>query len=892
VSLAHKLRTRWASLFRFAAEQQLQDELRFHLAEQIEENVGRGMNRSEAERVARITLGGVEQIKEEARAMRFGTWLETLWQDTRYAWRVLRRGPGFTVVAVLALALGIGANTAIFSLVDALLFRSLNLPQPEQVVRVHSTDEAHKDKFNSSYPVFADYRDQSGAFSGLAAFDQSATLHISSGQGPAQRVSAAVVSGNFFEVLGTRPALGRLLTAEDDRQLGAHPVTVLSYRLWRRLGGSRDMVGSTLRVSGHSFTVIGVAPADFAGVNWDSFPEMWIPMAMVDVAMPEYARETPLTNRRFSWIDIVGRLRDGVSTGQAQAQLEVIAKRRTATQGKEADPMPLVESAASALLSDGGEARRVSWMLLGVVGLLLIISCAVTAGLLLVRAERRQREIAVRLAIGASAGRIFRQLLVESVLLAGLGALAGLAMAAAGSGLLVELLPPGFPIPLDSAVSILDARILGFTLTTALLAGLLFGIVPALGALRGQHNSALKEEVPMFARRLRVFAPRNVLVALQVALSVMVLAGAGLLLRTLWLASHVELGFQPDGVVLGSVDVARQGYSREKGVEFFAQLLRRLQETPGVESVALGSAVPIQASGMRMSLEIDGFQAPPDAPVNVDLVLASPNYFRTLGMPLQRGRDIAETDGGDAATLAAVVNQEFVNRYCAGRDPLGVQLRDIGPKPAVIVGVVASAKYRSVRESPRAVLYLPHAQWYRPSMTIAVRSSLDTRSAIATLAEAVSSLDKDLPLFRMGTHRAHLGSALAQERSLAGLLSVFAALALVLSSLGLYGLLSYTTQIRTREFGIRLALGAAPRDLLRMVLLQGLRTSALGLALGLLGALLAVQKISALLFGVQPTDGITFGGIALLMLVVALLASAVPARRAARVQPVRALRYE
>jgi len=894
LSLLNKTREKWSSLRRKRAERELGDELRFHLEAQIEQNVARGMTRPEAERAARLDLGGVEQVKEATRDMRFGTVMETLWQDVRYGLRMLCKNPAFTAIAVLTLGLGIGANTAIFSLVDALLFRSLNMPQPERVVRVHATDEQHKDQFNSSYPVFADYREQADAFSGLAAFDQSSSLHISNGQGKAQRVNAAIVSGNFFEILGTRAALGRLFTMNDDRTLGGHPVTVLSYRLWRRLGGDPATAGSTLRVNGQPFTVIGVAPADFVGVNWDSFPEMWITMSMVDVAMPEYARETPLSNRRFSWIDIVGRLRDGVSAAQAQAQLDVIAKRRAATQGKEPDPMAFIEPASSALLSDDGAARRVSWTLLGVVGLLLLISCSVAAGLLLVRAERRQREIAVRLAIGASAGRIFRQLLVESFLLAGLGALAGLAMAAAASGLLAELLPPGFPIPLDSAVSILDARILGFTLGTALFAGLLFGMVPAFGALRGQHNSALKEEVPVLTQRLRAFAPRNILVALQVALSVVVLAGAGLLLRTVWRATHVELGFNPDGVVLASVDVARQGYSPAQGAEFYAQLRRKLQEAPGVESVAIASAVPVQAGGMRMSVEIAGYKPPPGENVNVDVVITTPNYFRTLGMTLRRGRDLAESDVPGSSVVAAVVNQNFVDRYINGRDPLGVQLRDVGPKgePAVIVGTVANAKYRSVREQGRAVMYLALPQWYRPRMSIAVRSSLDTRSALATISLAVESLDKDLPVYELSTQREHIGAALAQETSLAGLLTVFAALALVLSALGLYGLVSYTTAVRTREFGIRLALGAAPRDLLRMVLLQGLRASVAGLALGLLVALYAAQKIATLLFGVQPTDGVTFGAIALLMLAVALLASLVPARRAAGTEPLRALRYE
>ena len=896
MSLSHKIRAAFSSLRRGRAERQLNDELSFHLEALIDQRMQLGLTRAEAEREARLEVGGIEQVKEASRDARFGIAMETLWQDVRYGLRMLRKNPGFTAVAVLTLALGIGANTAIFSVVDTLLFRPLNVHDPDRVVRIHATDEQHKEKFNHSYPVFTDYRDQADAFSAVAAYDPSLSLHISRGEGRAERVDAAIVSGTYFEVLGARPALGRFFNTDDDRTLGKHPVAVLSHRLWQRMGGDPAIVGSTLRISGQSFTIVGVARADFTGVSWGSYPELWIPMAMVDTAMPEFAKESPLANRNFSWIEIVGRLRDGVTLAQSQAQLDVIAKRRATAQAQakrnSEDPYALVEPAASALLSEEAVARRISWTLVAVVGLLLLISCSVAAGLLLVRGERRQREIAVRLAIGASAARIFRQLLVESFLLSGLGALAGLALAGASSGLLVEILPPGFPLPLGSAASLLDVRMLAFTLLVAVLAGLFFGIVPALAALRAQHVSALKDEAPAFARRLRALAPRNVLVALQVALSVVVLAGAGLLLRTVWRATHIELGFNPDNVVLASVDLARQGYSEEKGVEFFRQLRQRLQQSPGVESVAIASAVPIQAGGMRMSVEIEGYQAPPDKPVNVDLVLTTPDYFRTLGIPMLRGRDLADTDVADAPAMAVVVNQNFVERYCAGRDPLTVRLRDIGPKPGVIVGVVATAKYRSVREEPRAVVYFAHAQFFRSRMTIAMRTSLDTRSTIAGLTQAVAGFDKDLPVYQVRTHREHVGAALGQERSLAGLLSVFAGLALALSALGLYGVVSYTSEVRTREFGIRLALGAAPGDLLRMVVVQGVRIAAIGMAIGVTAALWAAPKLDSFLFGVSSRDGATFLGISVLMLGVSVLASLVPARRAVRTSPLTALRYE
>lgn len=813
-------------------------------------------------------------------------------RNVRYAVRALAKSPGFTIGAVLALALGIGANTAIFSLVDAALFRPLPVDRPRELVRLLSSDKKHQNLSNHSYPVYTDYRDQASAFAGLAAYADAEPAHLSTGLGKPERVISALVTGNYFRVLGVRPALGRLLADEDDRARGGHPVVVLSHSTWRqRFGADGSAIGRVIRINGHPFTIVGVAPRGFTGVGLTSVPELWMPIAMVQQVSPVLAEN--VWTRRLSWLDIVGRLKPNVTIARAQAELDTIATRRAATPEGRFDPWGVVRPASAAALDPYGDENaqaHTSWVLLAVVGLVLLIACANASGLLLVRAERRQREVAIRLAIGASRGDVVRQLLVESVLLAALGAAAGVLVAAWAIDL-IEL--SDFLAAAESASPLLDWRVLTFTTTVALAVGVLFGLAPALRASRTDLVPALKSETPVFTLRARRVSVRHLFVVAQVGLSVVLLTGTGLLLRTLWKASAVNPGFDPDNAIVASVDLARQGYSEAAGPAVFDRLLARVRVLPAVRSAALGRSVPIVQSGMRVTVEPEGFQSTDGKPLNVDYNVVTPAYFQSLGIPLLRGRDFADHDRATSAPVA-IVNDTFARRFWPNQDPIGKRVGGLGPGDAEadIVGIVRTAKYRSLREPATSVVYVPLTQAYLPRMTILLRTRGEPRAVLPALVSAVEEIDKDLPLFGVRTLRDQMGIALAQERTLARLFGAFALLALVLAATGLYSVVAYTTELRTREFGIRMALGAQPGDVRRLVLGQGVALSMVGLVVGLAASAPLTRFVDRLLFGVTPLDAASFTGACGALLVSCLAAAHLPARRATHIDPAAALRAE
>jgi putative ABC transport system permease protein len=818
--------------------------------------------------------------------------------DLRYAIRMLARHPGFAVASILALALGIGVNTTIFGFVDGLLFRPLPVERLDEVVRIGAVDPERDphDLYNSSYPIFIDYRSEATAFEGLAAYTDSNAMNLSLGEGQPERLTGAIVSGEYFQVLRTKAWRGRLITGDDDRVVGGHPVVVISYGLWRRLFGSGDRtIGQKIHINSYPFTVIGVAPPGFVGVSLDNLPELWVPMAMTNQAMPGLPADfAPLTSRHFFWLNLVGRLKPGMTIPQAQSQLDVIATRRAAGEPREdREPFAKVVSAASLVTQTESSVRyrRMSWVLVGVVGLVLLIACADAAGLLLVRAEQRQKEIAVRLAMGATRGRIIRQLLVESLLLAALASVAGVLLASwSGAGLLT-LLPTDFPLTPTIGSPTSEPRVLLFTVLVTLTAGLAFGLAPAWRASRPALVPALKQEATALGRR-RV-SLRHVFVVGELALSVLLLVGAGLLVRTVHAFTKISPGFDTTSVLVASTDVALQGYSEERGRAFFDALRTRVAALPGVTSAALGRMVPVQSSGMRVTFNTPGTKASgPDGPV-ADYNPISPDFFRTLGIPVVQGRDFGAGDIA-AAPHVLIVNRALVRKYFGGRSPLGIHLADFGPagNNPEIVGVVDDARYRTLRDEAAPMIYAPLAQNFMPGMSLVVKTQVPPASLEASVREAVASLDAELPLYGVQTIGERMRASLEVERLLAWLLAAFAGLAVVLATAGLYGVISYVTTLRTKEFGIRLALGATSRQVYRLVLRQSLVLVTAGLGLGLLLAGAVSRLLTSLLFDVSPTDVMTYTTVVGLLSLVGVAAAMWPARRAARISAATALRYE
>jgi predicted permease len=813
----------------------------------------------------------------------------------RHALRAIVRNPGYSIALVLVLALGIGANTAIFSLIDAALFRELPVARPQELVRVFGTDEGKQETRESSYPVYLDYRDQAASFGGLAAHSDETAFHLARNDARAERVMGSVVSGNFFEVLGVGASLGRTILPDDDRPGRAAPVAVLSHQLWRRaFGGDPAVIGATIRLNSAPFTVVGVAPRGFTGTNFESAPDLWVPMGMAATAEPVLASLRPLERRGVSWLFIIGRLKPGATVAQAQAELDAIARRRAASlPSTENRPFAFVSPAAATALVPDQVARssRAAWLLLGVAGLVLLIACADAAGLLLARAERRHREVAIRQALGATRARVAGHTLLESLILAGTGAVVGLFVAWWLSDLVIAMAPPGFAIPLAAATSVVDGRVLTVTGLMALLCGLLFGAVPAIRRSRFDLAAMMRGEAQSFTIGGRRLTLRAALVGVQVAISAILLVGAGLLLRTLRNEMAVKTGFEPRGAAVASIDLSRQGYDAARTRAFLSRLLERVSATPGVSAAAFAYSVPIQPGGMRTSVAIAGYRPAPDEDMQIEFNVVSPGYYRALGATLLQGREFTAADDS-AARPVVIVNQTFAERYFPGQDPLGRTVGDVSNPPAVIVGVIADTKLRSLRETPKPAGALPIAQFGGGRFTLLVRSSLPVGVVSSTLREAAAAIDPDVPIFGIRTLEEKLGLAIAQERVLASLLTAFAALALILSATGLYGIVSYSIESRTRELGVRIALGARARDIIGLVQRQSAMVAMLGLAAGLVVAFLLSEVTASLLFGLTPTDRATYADVAALLAAVCLAAGLMPARRATRVDPMTALRSE
>ncbi|HEU0176230.1 MAG TPA: ABC transporter permease [Blastocatellia bacterium] len=865
------------------AERELDEEIRAHLEMEVERNVAEGMAPEDARLAARRSFGSVALSKEDSRSMWGLRSLEIFWQDLRYGQRMLLKNPGFTTIAVLTLSLGIGANTAIFTLLDKVLFRPLPVERPDQLVTF--VEDAGGAPAIFSYPLYAELRDRNDVLSGVIAYEQRPFSMNDGNQ--SERVIGQIVSGNYFAALGVRPALGRFFLPEEDRTPGTHPVVVISHGLWRRrFGADPAVIGKTLNLNAYRYTVVGVAPSEFTGTTRGTANDVYAPIMMY----AQMGDVCPLDNRNCGWLSLIGRLKPGVSRQQAQSALATPVDDATRNfPSKNADN---IGDPTIVFLMDGsrGHTDRVKdlstplKLLMGVVGFVLLIACANVANLLLSRASARRKEIAVRLAIGAGRWRIVRQLLTESAILAALGGGAGLLVANWFTGLLLRFQQQTNDVPraLDGS---LDERAMGFTLGLALVTGIVFGLAPALVASKPDFVAALKEETPGLGRVARRLSLRNLLVVAQVALSLVVLIGAGLCVKSLRALQAIDPGFEPAKVVTASFDLGKNGYNEARGRQFIGRFAERVAALPGVEAVSFARVVAFSDVPWVGPLIIEG-SIP--QPVNTNLI--SPNYFRTLGASLAQGREFTALDTA-GAPLVAVVNEAAARRYWPGQEVVGKRIVR-GSQFAEVVGVVRNTKEKGLTADPRPALYLPLLQNYIPELTLHVRTATPSQTLLAAVRREVQTLDPTLPVYNLQTLAQQKDGSLYTERLAATLLALFGLLALSLAAVGIYGVLSYAVTERTREMGIRLALGANSRDLLRLVVWQGLTLTLIGLVIGVGASLALTRLIATLLFGVSATDPLTFIVIPLLLTVVALLACWIPARRATRVDPLVALRYE
>jgi putative ABC transport system permease protein len=817
--------------------------------------------------------------------------MQTLWQDLRYGARMLWKRPGFTMVVSLTLALGIGANTAIFGVVDRLLVRLLPVNEPARLVNLIGRDQKGEEDTSFSYPIYKDYRDQNDVFDGLLAYSETA-MNLNEGGQP-ERIMGVLVSGNYFDALGVTPALGRAFLPEEDRTPGANPVAVVSYGLWRRrFGADPKLVGRVITLNTSNFTVIGVAPAEFHGVRRGVSPDVYVPIQMVMQAWPS-RRPDDLNNRGFGWLTLMGRLKPGVTREQARTAMSALSNRIMQVHPKNTWPSIALEDGSQGETGEIRDLRTPLKLLMATVALVLLIACVNVANLSLARAQTRGREMAVRLAVGASRFRLIRQLLTESLLLSLLGGLLGLFLAVWLTDVLAAFSPPtgGSTPPLLDAR--LDWRVLGFTVTLSLATGLLFGLVPAWRSSKPNLTVALKEETGAAgAGRIR---GRGALISAQIALSLVVLVCAGLCVRSLLALQRIDAGFETAKVLVMGLDLSLSGYKKEQGGQFYANLLERVSALPGVEAASLARAVPLTGSGMRMSLGVEGYTPADDKPIIFDMNIIGPRYCATMKLPLVAGREFTANDNA-AAPPVVIINEAAARTYWPNQNPLGKRLIIGGPgrkpQPAEIIGVTGASRYRSLTEAFRPGMLLPAAQNYASDLSLHLRSAGDPASLIESARRELRALDPQLPATNIRTLEEQRRNSLYSERVTALLLSAFGALALLLAALGIYGVMAYAVAQRTREFGIRMALGARAGDVLRLMLGQGVLFIGAGVALGLSGAFAATRLIRSFLYQVSSTDPMAFVSAAFLLTAVALLACYIPARRATKVDPMAALRVE
>ena len=858
-------------------DEELDEELRSYVELLTEEKVRRGMRAEEARRASLVEVGGVEQVKERVKEARAGAMMTTFFRDVRHGARMLSRRPVFTFVIILTLALGIGATTAIFSVVNAVLLRALPYPDPERLV-VLAEKMRGGQRVGVAYPNYLDFRERAQSFTEMAGY-RNAQLNLTGVDKPV-RLQGREVGWNFFRMLGARPQLGRLFAA-DDEQAGAARTVILGHAAWQeQFGGDPAVVGKAITLSGNSYTVIGVLPPGFEFFRRDG---LFVPLA----ASLSHADEG---RGNHSDLEVLARLKDGVSLPQASAEMDTLA-----AQLERAYP---ATNSGEGVLTDGlldryaSDVRRTLWVLLGAVGFVLLIACVNVANLLLVRGAERKKELALRAALGAGRWRIIRQLLSESLLLALLGGSAGLLLGVWMTEWLVRLAPEGVP-RLDQAR--LDTAVLLFTSGVTLLTGMLFGLLPAWQSAQHDLQTTLKEGGRSTTGGVRDRLRKGLLVA-EVGLSLVLLIGAGLMLRTFYQLTHVDPGFAAEDLLTMRLNLPSSAYDMARLRRFYDECLARVEAVPGVRAAALTQSLPIDGSRWNSVFIVADKPVPPRAELpSAAFTPVSAGFFRAMGIRLLKGRTFTEADAADRPTVT-VINETMARRFWPGEDPLGKRLKQGWPEDQApwleVVGVVADVKLNGVDQETPLQAYLPLMQRPSYSLALVVRASGSPLGLAPAVERAVHEADKDLPVSGVRSMDQLMSGAIARQRLTLALLLGFGLLALVLASVGIYGVISYSVSLRTHEFGVRMALGARGGDVLRLVIGQGIRLTLVGVALGLLCAFGMTRWMEALLFGVRATDPLTFAVIPVLLTAVALLACYLPARRAAKVDPMVALRYE
>lgn len=813
--------------------------------------------------------------------------------DIRYAARTLLKSPGYALVAIFTLALGIGANAAIFGLIDAALLHPLaGIPEAERLVMIGRTTPtgpyASSREFDSlSYPNFVDVRDQAKQLEGVAGHSSTATSV--SVRGNAEMLTADIVTGNYFDVLRLAPARGRLIQRADEDPKSSM-VAVIGYGFWRRLGAPEDIVGSTITVGGRSVTVVGVAPRGFRGVDPTEVTDIWVPLPMqAALMMGNFNYLASPQPRQMQWLQVFGRMKPGATFEAAKAEIETIGKRLAAAYPQDNKDTGL--TAISGLGLDPGDREQISRFgltLLGAVGLVLLLACTNVANLMLARAAARRREVAIRVALGASRGRLMRQFLTESTLLAVIAGVFGLLMSVWMSDGL-QRLSPGSSVPLPSDVTI-DARVIGFTFAISLLTGLLFGLAPAMQSFVRDMVPLLKESsTQVSGTRSRL---RSVLIVAEVSASLVLLVSAGLLMKTLLHFQRVDPGFRARNIVMETMFPALEGYDETRSRQLFEEIQRRLEAIPGIQAVTAARVRPLNPGGWGSSYEVQDLS---NEHRSAQFNTVMPNYFEVMGIDVVEGRGFAKTDGTQAP-LVAVVSQTMAKKLWPSQSAVGKHIK-VGNDQQwrEIVGVARDVKTRTLTEDPKPYLWLPMSQpmpFWRTSTVVEIKTNLPTPMVLAAAKRAVREIDARLPLYAPRTLAQQFAYSYWQQRIAAWLIGAFAGLALLLAAIGVYGVISYQVAARTRELGIRMALGASRADVLALVLRSGVTLAAAGVAVGVGGGLAATRALKSLLFGVSVSDPGTFAASALFLGAVALVASFVPAHRASRVDPMVALRYE
>ena len=869
---------RWRALtHKDELDHELDEEMRFHLERDIEQNLKHGMTPADARNAALRSFGGVAQSKEECRSARGVGLVDNIVRDFLYSVRVLSKSYAFTIVVILTLALGIGANTAIFSFANGILLRPLPYPQSDRLAVLDETSRKEGgDTIGVSYPNFLDWREQNTVFEGIATHFGTSRFAITAGGSPSEIRGSRVTHG-LFEVLRVSPILGRTFTESEDRP-DEDAVVIIGHDLWQRsFGGNPEVIGQKVIISSRPRTIVGVMPRGF---RFPEVSELWVPLAVTD----------KIYTRTDHGLETIARLKDGMTIAQAQTEMNNIAARIQEQNPVTNEGLGVKVTSLHENLS--GSYREGLLILLGVVGCVLLVACVNVANLMLARATARQKEFALRAALGASRWRIMRQLLLESLLLAIAGGALGFVLSLWALHLLLRAIPGDLPVWMNFS---LDLRVLGFTLAITLLTGLVFGAVPALQTARVDLNDTLKEggRGNSGARN----RARSLLVVSEIAMSLVLLVGAGLMIQSFLRLRQVNIGLNPKNVLTATLLLPRAKYTDEaQRAVFFKQLIERVRNLPGVEVASATGTLPLGGNNWGRSLTVEGYpvmsvgQAP-----SVQHTVVTPGYFRTMGITLLAGRDFNDADTNDSPN-ATIIDERIARQYWPNQSPLGKRVRFGPPEDNepwfTIVGVVSAVRHQRVQEDTRMSVYLPHQKIPISGMSLVARTSVNPHEFIGAVRREVAQLDPNLPVSEVATMNEVVAEAIWQPRLYALLFAVFAGGALLLALIGIYGVMAFLVQTRTHEIGVRMALGATARDVFRLIVGRGMKLTALGVVIGVAGAVALTRLMHSLLFNTSATDPFTFILISLLLSVAAFLACYLPARRAARVDPLVALRYE